>query len=157
TPPWNSAQTTTSPSPSVRSVSWSGSRGSSPRPEPARRGPFHAGPQRASGTPPPPGAQLFGGRMQPVARLRGPPVMPTAVRGRLTRRFMALAVVSAMAAGAGGCGGLDDPGADTHVTSPAWVNSHPVVLIDEGHHNHHTPHHGYRAFAALLSNDGYVV
>src|SRR5262249_12612698 len=36
-------------------------------------------------------------------------------------------------------------------------STHPVVMIDQGHHNHHTAGHGYRAFAELLKNDGYRV
>jgi hypothetical protein len=41
------------------------------------------------------------------------------------------------------------------VAQPAYTSTHPRVLFDEAHHNHHTMSTSYRPFAKLLENDGY--
>jgi hypothetical protein len=43
------------------------------------------------------------------------------------------------------------------VVQPAYTTSHPRVLFDEAHHNHHRMSTSYRPFATLLENDGYRV
>jgi len=53
-----------------------------------------------------------------------------------------------------------DPSFDAHVSSPAYPvagKSHPRVLMDEGHRNFHTAAGRYKAFADLLTSDGYIV
>jgi hypothetical protein len=47
-----------------------------------------------------------------------------------------------------------DPDFDARVERPAFVRAHPKVLFDEGHHNVHKSDSTYRAFVALLRNDG---
>ena len=48
-----------------------------------------------------------------------------------------------------------DPSFDTSVAAPAYTESGPIVLYDEGHRNTHTVKGGYRPFAELVRNDGY--
>lgn len=43
------------------------------------------------------------------------------------------------------------------VAQPAYTSSHPRVLFDEAHHNHHQAGTTYRPFVKLLENDGYSV
>jgi hypothetical protein len=43
------------------------------------------------------------------------------------------------------------------VAQPAYTTSHPRVLFDEAHHNHHRASKSYRPFAKLIENDGYRV
>ena len=44
------------------------------------------------------------------------------------------------------------------VTGPAYPSGRgPLVLIDQGHRNFHTPDGGYRPFAELLRRDGFAV
>lgn len=43
------------------------------------------------------------------------------------------------------------------VAHPAYGNRHPVVRVDEAHHNFHTISGRYQAFAELLRADGYRV
>ncbi len=43
------------------------------------------------------------------------------------------------------------------VERPAYVTSHPKVVIDEAHSNFHTADGRYKPFAELLRNDGYRV
>jgi hypothetical protein len=51
-----------------------------------------------------------------------------------------------------------DSSFDVHVADPAWAPGQgPTVAIDEAHHNFNTVDGRYRAFAALLSLDGYDV
>jgi hypothetical protein len=50
-----------------------------------------------------------------------------------------------------------DPNFDARVDKPAFVTIHPKVLFDEGHHNVHKSELTYKAFVALLRNDGCVV
>ncbi len=50
-----------------------------------------------------------------------------------------------------------DPDFDASVRSPAFVREHPLVNIDEAHHNTHTASGRYAPFAELLKNDGYDV
>ncbi|MFN0181314.1 MAG: hypothetical protein ACKVZ0_21105 [Gemmatimonadales bacterium] len=52
----------------------------------------------------------------------------------------------------------DDPDYRPRVERPAYPRGRgPRVLIDEGHHNAHTATGRYRAFAAILEQDGFVV
>ena len=44
---------------------------------------------------------------------------------------------------------------DTRVAKPAYVKKHPKVLFDEAHNNSHTATGRYKAFADLITNDGY--
>jgi hypothetical protein len=50
-----------------------------------------------------------------------------------------------------------DPDFDTSVASPAYVSTHPIVAIDQAHHNFHTADGRYQPFAMLLRHDGYRV
>jgi len=50
-----------------------------------------------------------------------------------------------------------DPDFDTSVRSPAYTHGHPMVVIDEAHHNFHTMHGRYEPLARILQNDGYNV
>src|SRR5262245_36711078 len=43
------------------------------------------------------------------------------------------------------------------VAQPAYTASHPVVLFDQAHHNHHRTSTTYHPFAELLEKDGYRV
>jgi hypothetical protein len=52
---------------------------------------------------------------------------------------------------------IGDPDFDPSVASPAWIGTHPLVLIDEAHYNVHTRTGRYKPFADLLSHDGYRV
>jgi hypothetical protein len=46
---------------------------------------------------------------------------------------------------------------DVSVAVPAYVKTHPRVVIDEAHNNFHTAEGRYKPFATLLRNDGYDV
>src|SRR5215208_902750 len=46
---------------------------------------------------------------------------------------------------------------DIKVTRPAYVTRHPKVLFDEAHFNVHTSRGRSKAFADLITNDGYQV
>src|ERR1700752_3603615 len=46
---------------------------------------------------------------------------------------------------------------DTRVATPAYRDSGPVVLYDEGHRNTHTASGAYRPLVEMLRSDGYVV
>jgi hypothetical protein len=46
---------------------------------------------------------------------------------------------------------------DVSVAAPAYVKTHPRVVIDEAHNNFHTAEGRYKPFATLLRNDGYDV
>ncbi len=50
-----------------------------------------------------------------------------------------------------------DPNFNTKVTHPAYVKKHPKVLFDEAHFNFHTMGGTYKAFADLITSDGYQV
>ena len=50
-----------------------------------------------------------------------------------------------------------DPDFDVSVAAPAYVTTHPRVVIDEAHNNFHTADGRYKPFATLLRNDGYDV
>ena len=52
---------------------------------------------------------------------------------------------------------LPDPTFDASVARPAYKKSHPKVLFDEAHNNFHTATGRYQPFAALITNDGYVI
>ncbi len=74
-----------------------------------------------------------------------------------TSRAAVLALASLLAAAAGCVQQEADSSFDASVERPAYVASHPRVLIDEAHHNFHTLKGRYAPFARLLSNDGYRV
>jgi len=52
---------------------------------------------------------------------------------------------------------MADPFFDSSVKDPAYRNHHPVVIIDQAHHNFHTASGRYRPLADLLRHDGYKV
>lgn len=52
---------------------------------------------------------------------------------------------------------IPDPHFDTKVERPAYTKRRPRVLFDEAHFNVHTAGTGYKAFAELMSNDGYQI
>ena len=52
---------------------------------------------------------------------------------------------------------IPDPNFDATVVRPAFTKKHPRVLFDEAHNNFHTAGGRYKAFADLVTNDGYHV
>lgn len=52
---------------------------------------------------------------------------------------------------------VTDPNFNTKVAHPAYVKKHPKVLFDEAHFNFHTMSGTYKAFADLITSDGYQV
>ena len=52
---------------------------------------------------------------------------------------------------------LSDPNFNAHVAKPAYAKKHPKVLFDEAHFNFHTAGGRYKAFADLMTNDGYRI
>ena len=64
--------------------------------------------------------------------------------------LLALAIVSAGQQ-------IADPNFDPTVARPAYTKKHPRVLFDEAHNNFHTAGGRYKAFADLITNDGYRV
>lgn len=52
---------------------------------------------------------------------------------------------------------IPDPTFNASVSRPAFKKKHPKVLFDEAHHNFHTAGGRYKAFADLITNDGYTV
>jgi hypothetical protein len=67
--------------------------------------------------------------------------------------MLALAVAT-LAAGRAGAQQEPDTTFDTRIAKPAFTSRHPVVMIDQAHHNFHTMSGRYRPFASLVSNDG---
>jgi hypothetical protein len=49
------------------------------------------------------------------------------------------------------------PAFDASVARPAFVRTHPKLLIDKGHHNFVTAHGRFKAFADVAVNDGFKV
>ena len=58
---------------------------------------------------------------------------------------------------AAGCGDSGDREFDTSIAMPAYVQEHPRVAYDEGHHNRHLARGTYRPFVELIRHDGYEV
>ena len=54
-------------------------------------------------------------------------------------------------------GQRSDPNFDVTVARPVYTDTHPRVLFDEAHHNFHTAAGRYKAFAELMTNDGYRI
>jgi hypothetical protein len=52
---------------------------------------------------------------------------------------------------------IPDPNFNTKVERPAYTNKHPRVMFDEAHFNVHTTSTGYKAFAEMMTNDGYQI
>jgi hypothetical protein len=52
---------------------------------------------------------------------------------------------------------IPDPTFDPTVPNPAYSRNHPRVLFDEAHNNFHTAGGRYKAFADLITRDGYRV
>ena len=50
-----------------------------------------------------------------------------------------------------------DNGFDISVSHPKWKDTHPAILFDEAHHNHHHINNTYQPFARLITNDGCTV
>ena len=68
-----------------------------------------------------------------------------------------LLLVAACIAGAAQAAQLPDSTYDIHVARPAFTTRHPVLLIDEAHHNFNTSHGLYRVFVKLAEADGFRV
>lgn len=76
------------------------------------------------------------------------------------RRFAALAVFAALltlGASPARAQQIPDPTFDAKVARPAHTKQRPKVLFDEAHNNFHTAGGRYKAFADLITNDGYLV
>ncbi len=69
---------------------------------------------------------------------------------KLSHAICALGAVYFLAA----CHDVDFDGT---VERPAFRENGPVILFDEGHHNHHSLRSTYAPFAKLLKNDGFEV
>ena len=52
---------------------------------------------------------------------------------------------------------VPDPNFDPKVARPAYTKNHPRVLFDEAHNNFHTAGGRYKAFADLVTSDGYRI
>jgi len=52
---------------------------------------------------------------------------------------------------------VSDPNFNARVPQPAYRRNHPKVLFDEAHHNFHTAGGRYKAFADLVTSDGYRI
>ena len=52
---------------------------------------------------------------------------------------------------------IADPNFNAKVAHPAYSQKHPRVLFDEAHNNFHTAGGRYKAFADLVTNDGYQI
>ncbi|HYY56545.1 MAG TPA: DUF4350 domain-containing protein [Pyrinomonadaceae bacterium] len=52
---------------------------------------------------------------------------------------------------------IPDPTFKASVERPAFRTKHPKVLFDEAHNNYHTAGGRYKAFADLITGDGYAV
>lgn len=50
---------------------------------------------------------------------------------------------------------MADPDFDASIAEPAYTETHPKVLFDEGHANFHTADGRYKPFGDLIRNDGY--
>lgn len=50
---------------------------------------------------------------------------------------------------------IPDPNFDTKIGRPAYTKKRPRVMFDEAHFNVHTTNTGYKAFAEMMTNDGY--
>ena len=57
----------------------------------------------------------------------------------------------------GSCARGYDASSPVDVAQPAYTTTHPRVLFDEAHNNHHKLGTSYHPFAKLLKNDGYEV
>jgi hypothetical protein len=82
------------------------------------------------------------------------------VRNTIIPSALAISISSAVLSGAPATAlgqQLSDPNFDAAVARPAYAKAHPKVLFDEAHHNFHTASGRYKAFADLITNDGYRV
>ena len=73
---------------------------------------------------------------------------------------MALAVSAVLLAGVavrGSAQQIPDPTFDPKVERPAFTKKRPRVIFDEAHNNFHTAGGRYKAFADLITADGYAV
>lgn len=52
---------------------------------------------------------------------------------------------------------IPDPNFNTKVERPAYTKNHPRVMFDEAHFNVHTTATGYKAFAEMMTSDGYQI
>jgi hypothetical protein len=52
---------------------------------------------------------------------------------------------------------IADPDFKPSVSKPAYVQTHPLIVVDEAHANFHTASGRYKPFADLLTADGYRV
>ncbi len=72
----------------------------------------------------------------------------------LIRGAVAAAVVALAAAAPARAQQVADTTFDTRVAHPAFTARHPVVRVDEAHHEFHTAGGRYQVFADLVANDG---
>lgn len=70
--------------------------------------------------------------------------------------LLCLAVMIAYA-GCAAAQQMADSSFDTRVENPAYRDQHPVVVIDQAHHNFHTASGRYKPLAELLKHDGYKI
>ena len=70
-----------------------------------------------------------------------------------------LATILALVLAGAGCdeGQQGDRSFQPRVERPAYTESHPAVLYEDGHKTPHTSKDKYRAFVELLRKDGYSV
>ncbi|HXT70586.1 MAG TPA: hypothetical protein VN700_12555 [Vicinamibacterales bacterium] len=72
----------------------------------------------------------------------------------MPRPFAGTLIATALLAAAFAAQQRPDLGFDVSVAAPAYVKTHPRVVIDEAHNNFHTAEGRYKPFATLLRNDG---
>lgn len=79
------------------------------------------------------------------------------IRARLMSVLIIFCVLYLPTAIAQDASQFPDPNFDTKIERPAYTKKHPRVLFDEAHFNVHTTTTGYKAFAEMMTNDGYRV
>jgi hypothetical protein len=75
----------------------------------------------------------------------------------MRRTLLSALLLLAVAAPARGQQQVEDTTFVPKVAKPAFTDRHPIVMIDEAHHNYFTMNGAYRSFAALLREDGLYV
>ena len=79
-------------------------------------------------------------------------------RFQMTRHTLSLSIGLLLVCAVGSVAQqIPDPNFDATVARPAYTKKHPRVLFDEAHNNFHTAGGRYKAFADLVTNDGYHV
>jgi hypothetical protein len=85
--------------------------------------------------------------------MRRPPLPGPLLPGLLLPGLLLLAAAAPPVRG----GELEDSTFVATVAHPAFTDRHPVVMIDEAHHDYFTMGGRYRALAGLLASDGLLV